>query len=179
VVLKWSMEPHPVDLTLNSDQPYKADIWYWKAHRTDHAGFADDKMQNYSTTEKSNAKRLISRNGMTFYLTRSGDGGEPAYRAAVYEKYVKDDLPMYEFQVPQGSRADVRARGHWRNGMWTVEFRRKLQTGQLDDLQLDLDHTYQFGISRFEIAGRARNPDIEQPDFGAGEINESLYLQFR
>ena len=111
VVLKWSMEPLPVDLSLNSDHPYKADIWYWKAHRTDHAGFADDKMQNYCTTEKSNAKRMISNSGMTFHLTRSGDEGEPAYRAAVYEKYASDELPMYEFQVPQGSRADVRAKG--------------------------------------------------------------------
>lgn len=179
VVLKWSMEPYPVDLSLNGDQPYKADIWYWKASRTDHAGYADDKMQNYCMTQKTNAKRLISRGGRTFYLTRSGDEGEPAYRAAVYEKYLEDELPMYAFQTPQGSRADVRAKGHWQNGMWTVEFRRKLSTGNIDDVQFDPSLVYQFGISRFEIAGRTKDPEIEQPNFGAGDVTENLYLQFR
>ena len=29
------------------------------------------------------------------------------------------------------------------------------------------------------VAGRARNPDIEQPDFGAGDVGERLFLQFR
>ena len=70
-------------------------------------------------------------------------------------------------------------KGRWHNGAWTVEFRRKLRTGHMDDVQFDLAHAYQFGISRYEVAGRARNPDIEQPDFGAGEVGESLFLQFR
>ena len=179
VILKWSMEPHSVDLSLSGDQPYRADVWYWKASRTDHAGYADDKMQDYCMIHKSRARRMISSGGRTFYLTRSGDEGEPAYRAAVYEKYLEDELPMYTFHTPQGSRADVRAKGHWQNGMWTVEFRRKLSTGHIDDVQFDPNLAYQFGISRFEIAGRATDPAIEQPNFGAGDVTENLYLQFR
>jgi hypothetical protein len=35
-VIKWSMENKPVDLSVYADNPYTADVWFWKACRTDH-----------------------------------------------------------------------------------------------------------------------------------------------
>jgi hypothetical protein len=42
---------------------------------------------------------------------------------------------------------------------------------------LSVQH-YQFGISRYEIAGRAPDEHLEIPLFGAGELGETLELEF-
>ena len=36
--------------------------------------------------------------------------------------------------------------------------------------------TYQFGVSRYEIAGRSPDKRASQPNHGAGEIGEELIL---
>lgn len=177
-VFKWSMEPVPVDLTLSSDRPYKADIWYWKAHRTDHAGYADDKNQLYISDPLPHTKRLVSAGGNLFYLKRKGDAGKAAYQAVVYPDYVGDEASRFEQQKPDGSRADIRAKGVWKDGVWTIEFSRLLDTGQSDDVILDPKNTYRFGVSRYEIAGRTPDPRIDQPMFGSGEIGEHINLIF-
>ena len=177
-LLKWSMEPYPVDLSIAAEKPYKADIWYWKAHRTDPVGYADDKMHVYGARKTDTAKKLLSRSGQRFYLDRPGDAGESAYETQVYEEYMKDDMPRYRHRQPQGSRADVRAKGVWADGRWTIEFSRKLDTAHVDDVQFDPALNYQFGVSRYEIAGKRPNPKLEQPNYESGEIGEQLSLIF-
>jgi hypothetical protein len=178
LVLKWSLEPFPVDLTLLSDDPYQADVWYWKAHRTDPVGFADDKIQVYSDGELPESARLISRSGRAFYLTRNGDEGQSAYRPLVYDAHGKDEMLKYENRQPSGSRADIRAKGRWSDGKWTIELTRRLDTGHPDDVQFDTSQRYQFGVSRFEIAGRKPESGTDEPKFGCGEITEPLWLHF-
>lgn len=178
-VLKWNMEPLPVSLKLSADAPYKADVWFWKALRTDPSGYADDKMQVYSFSRSKAAKWMLSSSGRNFYLTRSGDAGTSAYDAAIYPDYAGDTVPAFVSQRPSGSRADIQAKGVWRDGRWTIEFRRKLDTGHPDDIRFALDQTYQFGISRYEIAGRDADPRLEQPLYGFGEVGEELILRFR
>jgi len=177
-VLKWSMEAFPVDLRIDAENSYRADIWYWKSHRTDHAGFADDKMHVYSTIRSPKAKKLLSRNGTRYYLTRPGDSGGSAYRTEIQAQHRGDRTPLFALSAPTGSRADVRAKGTWKDGRWTVEFARKLKTGNSDDIQLDPGRQYAFGVSRFEIAGRRPNPKIQEPLFGSGEITELLTFRF-
>ena len=177
-VFKWSMEPGQVDLSVTADNAYQADIWFWKAHRTDHAGYADDKMHVYSPVEAPEATLVLSKRGARFFLSRPGDEGRAAYEAIVYEAHAGDLMPKYRFSSPSGSRADVRANGVWRNGVWTVEFERKLDTGHADDVQFDPRRSYRFGVSRFEIAGRRKNSRLEEPYFGAGDISETLLLRF-
>lgn len=178
-VFKWSMEPFPVDLSLGGDAPYKADIWYWKSYRTNHAGYADDKYQIYSPLEMKKSRKLISKNGSFFYLFRSGDEGEAAYRVLVIDDYRGPTADKYEYATPTGSRADIRARGTWSNGRWTVEFGRRLQTGHPDDIFFDTDFNYQFVVSRYEIAGRKKDPSLEEPLFGSGDGGETITLTFR
>lgn len=177
-VLKWSMEPRSVDLSLSADSPYKADVWYWKSHRTDHAGYADDKYQIYSAVASPRAKKLRSKSGAAFYLTRRGDDGRAAYEGSFYDRRVNADMPKYELRPPEGSRADIQAKGNWQDGVWTIEFRRKLNTGHGDDVRFDTARSYQFGTSRFEIAGRKPNRRIREPRFGSGEVGELLTLTF-
>ena len=178
-MIKWSLEPGSVDLRVDADQSYKADIWFWKAHRTDPTGYADDKMHIYSAIEGPNSKTVISKRGLRFFLDRPGDAGKAAYQTKIHAEYEGEKVPFYSPRSPQGSRADVRAKGVWRDGVWIVEFARNLVTNNSDDVQFDTYQRYRFGVSRYEIAGRQRNPKLEEPWYGAGEITGPLTLSFQ
>jgi len=178
VVLKWNMSPHDTDLTLHSDRPYRADIWFWKAHRTDHSGHADDKFQFYTTTRKKNGQQLISKSGKVFYLQRLGDEGDSAYLPKLYVTYAGAIVEKYRLVMPTGSRADILAKGVWQDGRWTIEFSRALDTGHSDDIQFDTQRPYRFGVSRYEIAGRDKEPESEQPLYGCGDVGELIDLVF-
>jgi hypothetical protein len=72
----------------------------------------------------------------------------------------------------------VKARGIWKDGIWTIEFRRNLSTGQQDDIQFTTDRKFLFGVSRYEIAGRHQNNDLSAPLYGTGDVSEPLWLEF-
>jgi len=177
-VVKWAMEPDTLDLSIYADNSYQADIWYWKACRTDGAGFADDKIHSFSQKENRDATKTVSRSGKTMYLLRTGDEGASAYIIDMRSDYGGEILPRFLISQPTGSRADVTAKGHWENGVWTIEFRRDLMTGNRDDVQFNTSQKYLFGISRYEIAGREANPKLSDPRYGTGDVNESLWLEF-
>jgi hypothetical protein len=178
-VLKWALDNRmDVDLSVRSDNPYMADIWFWKACRTDPAGFADDKIQTLSPFSLPKSKPIISKSGHTMHLQRLGDQGQPAYRSFATLEYQGPIIPQFEKQMPTGSRADIKAKGQWLDGRWTIEFARPLTTGMRDDVQFDPSKKYVFGASRFEVAGRAPQPHLTQPLYGAGDVSETLYLVF-
>ncbi|MDX1776473.1 MAG: ethylbenzene dehydrogenase-related protein, partial [Desulfobulbales bacterium] len=107
------------------------------------------------------------------------DAGETAYRINLISEYRGDTLPRYVLEEPRGSRSDVRAKGAWQNGRWTIEFGRKLLTGNSDDVQFNPDKKYLFGLSRYEIAGREANEKLSDPLYGTGDVSEVLWLQFK
>ncbi|MCU7929320.1 MAG: hypothetical protein KZQ90_00850 [Candidatus Thiodiazotropha sp. (ex Codakia rugifera)] len=178
IVLKWAISPRETDLSLSANTPYKADIWYWKSARTDPVGYADDKFQVYSAKKIAKSLPLLSKNGSRFYLIRRGDSGNSAFQNRMLVEYTGDQTHAYNIQKPGGSRSDILAKGVWAEGVWRVEFMRKLDTGHGDDVIFKPGEVYQFGVSRFEIAGRDPDPKIEIPLFGSGEIGESLKLGF-
>jgi hypothetical protein len=52
-----------------------------------------------------------------------------------------------------GDRGDISAAWMWKDGMWTIEFSRKLVTGSETDVQFnDLNGMYYFGLAIFENA---------------------------
>lgn len=178
-VFKWSMEFLPIDLTLSSDDEYKADIWYWKAGRTDPTGYADDKFQIFSINNSAESKQIISKTGRPHYLSRNGDQGSAAYKIEVLRQYAGNQMPQFSHREPKESRGDIKAKGIWNNGFWTIEFQRKLDTGNPDDIQFIPTQQYLFGVSRFEIAGREPEENSQEPLFGSGEITEHLWLTFK
>jgi hypothetical protein len=177
-VFKWNMDSKPVDLSVYAETPYKSDIWYWKACRTDPAGYADDKYDILSMDKLPDSTKIISKKGNTLYYGRYGDEGNAAYSAAEPPlEYKGDKIPMFNVGKPTGSRADVAAKGQWKAGKWTIEFKRLLFTGSPDDVQFDTKGTsYQFGIALYEIAGQ--KPDPKERYYGAGDVAESLFLKF-
>lgn len=177
-VFKWNMTAAPVDLSVYADNDYMADIWFWKARRTDPMGYADDRFQvlSYNLIPKSYA--VTSRAGRTMHLLRKGDEGDAAYKENIYVEYINDKMSRHVHQEPNGSRADIKAKGLWSEGRWVVEFSRLLDTGNGDDIAFDPKNTYLFGVSRYEIAGRSLEPELEQPLYGSGDVSETLYLRF-
>ena len=177
-VIKWSMDIKATGLSIYADNPHRADIWYWKACRTDGAGFADDKSHVYSQKENRDATKTISRSGKTMYLLRNGDEGTSAFTIDLRSDYEGDILPRFLIKQPTGSRADVKAKGRWENGAWTIEFRRNFLTGNQDDVQFNTTQKFLLGVSRYEIAGREVNPKLSEPLYGTGDVSESLWLEF-
>ena len=52
-----------------------------------------------------------------------------------------------------GDRGDIGAKASWSNGVWTLEFSRKLKTGGQYDVQFDdLSKQYAFGVAVFDNA---------------------------
>jgi hypothetical protein len=179
-VFKWNMEAKDVDLSNFSDDSYTADIWYWKANRTDPAGYADDKMHVLASNPGKKALEITSKKGAKRYLMRLGDEGKPAQKKRILTEYKGEIMDQYISTKPDGSRADVLAKGVWKDGYWTIEFGRNLNTGHPDDVQFkpSSDRKYQFGVS---IAGLYGEPvDIAKPHwYGQGRISEMLYLVFK
>ena len=177
-VLKWSMEPVAVDLSLQSQKPYRADIWYWKAFRTDTMGYADDKQHIYYTHETEHSQQIILPSGKRMFLDRPSDSGKSTYQSITYEKFIGDTAVRYTHRQPSGSRADVRAKGNWSEGYWTIEFQRKMLTGHVDDIQFDPALSYDFGVSRYEISGTPPNFKLEQPYYESGDVGEIITILF-
>ncbi|MCW8929828.1 MAG: ethylbenzene dehydrogenase-related protein [Gammaproteobacteria bacterium] len=176
MVLKWAMNPQVRDLTLSSDVPYQADLWFWKSFRTDPKGFADDKNQIYSSIPNNKAQRLRSKNGSLFFLQRKGDSGRSAYQNRILIDKQGDEEAKYSHRQPIGSRADIRAKGKWLDSRWTIEFMRKLDTGYSDDIRLVTGSSVLLGLSRYEIAGRKVDPQLEEPLFGSGDVGQLIQL---
>jgi len=62
-------------------------------------------------------------------------------------------VPGYIIEKPEGSRGDIQAAGVWEDGQWSLEFKRKLNTGNDDDVQFDVAKIYRFGIAVMDNAG--------------------------
>ncbi|MCK5506277.1 MAG: hypothetical protein KAJ10_14020 [Thermodesulfovibrionia bacterium] len=177
---KWNMEKETVDLSNFSDNDYTADVWYWKAHRTNPVGYADDKSHILASEPGRKAKEITSKSGKKRYLMRLEDEGSPTQKNRVLTEYQGDFQGHYIYVTPDGSRADVLAKGDWKDRNWIIEFGRKLNTGHPDDIQFNpaSDKKYQFGISIFGLHGDNIN-ETAQHGFGQGRISETLYLVFR
>jgi len=75
-------------------------------------------------------------------------------------------VPGFILHRPIGSRGDIDAKGVWRNGFWNVELKRKLSTGNPDDVEFDTSQIYRFGVAimdntgGFEAFGKGHSFDL-------------------
>ena len=102
-----------------------SDVWIWRAARTDPAGFADDcylinnSISNISDSEFAD---LVQDNGKSCWFDR------------YFGAFEGNTLSRFYQRNPEGSLADVKAKGAWNSGFWTIEFSRKINTGNTDDI---------------------------------------------
>lgn len=111
------------------------DVWHWKAVRTNPQGFAMDRTHRFSTAQlPGNAKEYRSASGRSIWIARPEDAGDSVERKQPSPATHGADLvAQYVAGTPSGSAADVQGKGAWRDGWWTLELVRRLDTGQADD----------------------------------------------
>jgi len=133
-----------------SGNEFKADMWHWKANRTNPLGLLHDKMTIVSRQKIVRAAKFKTRNGNDIYISRPADNGDKLYKTKRYRKYEKDVMPKYLLQKnPKGSVADVQAKALWYDGKWHLEIRRKLHTGHADDISFPNSGKVHAGIAIF------------------------------
>ena len=176
-VFKWSMVGNDVSLSFQNAEPHHADIWFWKARRTNPSGFADDKWQTLSSEDHKDAKPVQSPMHGELYLRRVGDAGQSAYAEKLPYDYQGDIVSRYALRQPQGSRGDIRAKGQWQDGAWTIEFARRLDTGRPDDIVLIPGGVYLFAVSCYTMAAGTSLEVSTQPLYKLGDAFDRLLLR--
>ncbi len=137
-----------------SGKEYKADIWHWKAARSNPAGVAHDKMHVISKGKLAGAKEHPSKDGGTVWVQRPSDEGGKIYKSKRYAEHEGDTVPKYIVDPGvSGSIADVKAKGSWKDGAWTLEMGRKLDTGNTDDVRFQKGKPFKAALALFEHTG--------------------------
>lgn len=150
-----------------SGAEFTADVWHWKASRSDPAGIAHDKSWRVSRTEFPGSKSFQGADGQTVYLARPSDEGDRLYRPVKYTQKQDALMPRYEVNLsPSGSVADIRAKGVWRDGRWYLEMARRLDTGHADDAVIPAAGRIPFAVAAFN--------DVDSEDHSVSGI---LHLQ--
>jgi ABC-type amino acid transport substrate-binding protein len=176
-VFKWSMAGPEVSLALRTAEPHRADVWFWKALRTNPMGYADDTLDLLLPEPHPEALLVTSSVHGRLYLRHLEDTGQSAYEEKFVSEYQGDVLPRFFPRPPHGSRADVRAKGVWHRGTWTIELGRKLHTGHEDDLAFDPGGVYLFAVSCYEMAAGKVAPELTQPLYKSGDAFDRLLLR--
>jgi hypothetical protein len=177
-VFKWSMQGLDADLSLRSMRSHQADVWFWKSCRTNPVGYADDKLHSYAghKQDANSVEIVCPRGNGSMYLLRSGDSGRSAYEEKMVFDYMGDFAPRFANRQPRGSRADVSARGCWSEGIWTVEFARKLNTEHDDDVVFAVGGKYLFIVSCYEMSGDTVHEEWSQPLYRTGDGFDRITL---
>ena len=147
------------------------DLWQWRAARSNGVGYASDdwvleyrngdagrapffspSKPEFMYDEKITGFRAIPEVALPARMGQAGlIQGKNAVAFDPNAKFaVGDLLPQYMLREPQGSSADVQAFGRYADGHWTVELRRKLNTGNADDKVLRPGKAYPVGFSIFD-----------------------------
>lgn len=142
------------DVNWLSGKIFTADMWHWKAARSNPVGLMHDKRTILSLTDTKKAFKAISKTGSTIYIKRPSDAGGPLYKTKRYRKKEQDTMPKYIInENVSGSIADIKAKGVWKNGEWHLEIKRKLATGNPDDVTFEKGKLYLGGIAVFNRTG--------------------------
>lgn len=176
LVLKWRISGENLSFSPDLLVPHTADIWFWKACRSNPSGYLDDKRHEVTVESQPGSLALPSTRYGTLFLRRIGDEGKEAYTEKFFFEYQGDTLLRFYPQEPSGSHADIRGRGRWSDGYWTIEIQRAIQTGHEDDVQFEMGRTYLFAVSLYEMAGTGIEPSWQQPLYRTGNAFDRLYL---
>lgn len=151
------------------------DIWHWKSIRTGPVGQIDDQFVDDTRYDKDKAPEAgrksdaktaggyadnTLKNGKPEFASKDQKPAPPYFildsdKASLDDSKYKanDEVPGIIIAKLEGDRGDISAQGVWKDGKWTIEWGRKLQTGSKTDVQYDdLSKTYAFGLAVFDNA---------------------------
>lgn len=133
---------------------FKADMWHWKAFRSNELGLVHDKSTLIGDQAVKRAYKTEAKNGKTIYIRRPSDAGSKLYKTKRYSEKQEDVMPKYILtENPEGSVADVKAKGVWKDGRWALEIARALDTGHEDDVAFARGASVKGGIAIFDHSG--------------------------
>lgn len=125
------------DRSMLSGKTYRVDVWLWSAARTDPLGLAEDMLHSISGRPIEDAAEYAVKDRGTLYIKKQRDAGVPLYQAvrAPKEPAAEHLSGIRLNSNASGSIADVKAKGLWKGGFWTLELSRQLDTGNADDVR--------------------------------------------
>ena len=187
----WDKVKSPAELEQLRKAGRFLDLWQWRAARSNPLGHAgDDWVLDYRWFDKG--KNTFTSPGEPKWMYDQAKMGFVAIPEArlreMRDKFpliigrnavpldpkapfkAGDILPHPVLQEPSESVADVGASGTWRDGRWTVELRRKLDTGNPDDKALAPGKVYDIGFAVFEdrVSNRRHHVTLPPVTFGLG-----------
>lgn len=118
---------------------YDVDVWLWSAGRSDAQNYASDMWHRISFEMMESAAEYEMDDGTVIYISKSADDGRAGFENSKpgRKTFAGDVLPGVDIiGPPLGSVGDVAAKGVWKEGYWQLEMRRKLNTGNSDDVSL-------------------------------------------
>lgn len=136
---------------------FTADVWHWKASRTNPTGLAHDKRHVVSAEKPAGkSKKLKTPDGKIVYVQRPSDAGDKLYKSTKYDVKQEDIMPRYLVtENPTGSITDIKAKGIWKDGKWVLELARKLNTGHDDDAVIPTSGSIEIAVAAFNnVDGR-------------------------
>ncbi len=134
------------------------DLWHWRAQATDPTGQADDGWWGGWNAGAKDGRNFDNSPAGGYFSNLNKDWGQPYFLPQPPQLYPWIDLrtnamtPYFAeadtfrigVTIPgllvspfMGDRGNVRARGAWRNGIWTVEMARARLTGSPADIPID------------------------------------------
>jgi hypothetical protein len=170
LALRFALEGE-FDRSMLSGKSHVADVWFWTAGRSNRAGYAEDMTHRISTRPIEYAAEYEVAGVGTVYIKKTRDAGTPIYRnIRPPEGASAERLPSIEVNPrPEGSVADVAAKGEWSDGTWRLELGRRLDTGNADDVVFRPGGRALFQIAVFNRASDD-NKSVSEPlllDLGA------------
>lgn len=169
-------DPKPYGNKFTEEEGEMGDIWHWKSVRNlnqVHDQYLDSTQYSEDTKEAGRHSDPADSGGYKNNITEDKTG--PAFMLPG-DDFPRDGAPGYILEseavpfdpslfnpgdrVPAilksefvGDGGDIAAGWKWVDGMWTLEFGRKLDTGSEFDVQFtDLTATYFFGVAVFDNA---------------------------
>ena len=142
------------DVNWLSGNSFKADMWHWKSSRSAPIGLAHDKMTIVGREKVIRSFKAEGVDGEPVYIRRISDSGDKLYTHKRYGLKESKQMPKYLLNAnASGSIADVKAAQRWRDGAWTVELTRKLNTHHDDDVLFQFADDIPGGIAVFNRSG--------------------------
>ncbi|MDX1778317.1 MAG: ethylbenzene dehydrogenase-related protein, partial [Thermodesulfobacteriota bacterium] len=77
-------------------------------------------------------------------------------------------IPGKIISTPFASRGDILHAATWKNGTWTHLFKRKLSTGNDDDVAFSTEKEYEFSVTVFDNCGWGEIPPAHNT-YGSGQ----------
>ena len=152
------------------------DLWSWEGVHSSAGGQFEDMFINDNTPADAQdwGRRADANTGGGYVVNANEAKNGPAFMSAKPEAdkpWILDDqkvpfvdtfkpgdsIPSVVVKPHTGSRADIASGAKWADGVWTIEFKRKLVTtgdkAAKQDVQFsDLTKAYSFGIAAFDNA---------------------------